>query len=171
MKVAILGYSGSGKSTLARKLGALYGAAVLHFDTVQFLPGWEVRSIAEKERLTAEFLDAHDSWVTDGNYSRLSFQRRMEEADQIVLLLFNRLSCLCRVTCRYWRYKNTARPDMARGCMEKLDWEFITWVLWKGRTREVRERFARVRRQYGPKVTVLKNQRQLDAYLARLPAP
>jgi len=169
MKIAVLGYSGSGKSTLARKLGTLYRADVLHFDTVQFLPGWEVRGIAEKERLTAEFLDTHKAWVIDGNYSKLSFQRRMEEADQIVLLLFNRFSCLCRVTRRYWRYKNTSRPDMAQGCSEKLDWEFITWVLWKGRKKETRDRFACVQQQYGAKVTVLKNQRQLDAYMARLP--
>lgn len=170
MKIAVLGYSGSGKSTLARKLGALYNADVLHFDTVQFLPGWEIRSLEEKRRLTGEFLDAHDSWIIDGNYTRLFYQRRLEEADQIVLLLFNRLACLRRVTLRYRRYKNTTRPDMAQGCKEKLDWEFITWVLWKGRGREVRDRFEAVRRRYGPKVTVLKNQRQLDAYMARLPA-
>jgi len=168
MKIAILGYSGSGKSTLARELGALYGAQVLHFDTVQFLPGWEIRSLAEKQRLTQAFLDAHDAWVIDGNYSKLSFDRRLAEADQIVLLLFNRFSCLYRVIRRYLCFRNATRPDMAQGCNEKLDWEFITWILWKGRTREVRDRFERVCRQYGPKVTVLKNQRQLDDYKARL---
>ena len=94
MKIAILGYSGSGKSVLAQRLADKYGTDVLHFDTVQFLPNWEIRAEEDKRRLTEEFLDSHDRWVIDGNYSKLSYERRMEEADRIILLLFNRFSCL-----------------------------------------------------------------------------
>ena len=90
MKIAIMGYSGAGKSTLARELAVLYHTDVLHFDSVQFLPNWEVRDIEEKKRMTEEFMDTHDSWVIDGNYSKLCYERRMEEGDVIVLLLFNR---------------------------------------------------------------------------------
>lgn len=50
MKIAIVGYSGSGKSTLARILAKKYQTDVLHFDTVQFLPNWGIRSDAEKEK-------------------------------------------------------------------------------------------------------------------------
>ena len=94
MKIVILGYSGSGKSTLARNLSEKYNIPVLHFDTVQFLPNWEIRVQEEKERMTKDFLDANDAWVIDGNYSKLSYQRRMEEADVIIMLLFNRFSSL-----------------------------------------------------------------------------
>ena len=163
MKIAILGYSGSGKSVLAQRLADKYGTDVLHFDTVQFLPNWEIRAEEDKRRLTEEFLDSHDRWVIDGNYSKLSYERRMEEADRIILLLFNRFSCLRRVTCRYRRYKNTTRPDMAEGCREKLDAEFIRWVLWKGRSKTARARYKDVALKYPNKVTVVKNQRQLDA--------
>ena len=52
MKIVIMGYSGSGKSTLARKLGQHFGCDVLHFDTVQFLPKWEVRGQKEKLQIT-----------------------------------------------------------------------------------------------------------------------
>ena len=79
MKIAIIGYSGSGKSTLARILAEKYGVDVLHFDTVQFLPNWEIRSDDEKKRITNEFMDTHESWVIDGNYSKLSYKRRMAE--------------------------------------------------------------------------------------------
>lgn len=162
MKIAVIGYSGSGKSTLARSLGVRYGISVLHFDTVQFLPCWEIRQEAEKARITKAFLDAHDSWVIDGNYSKLSFARRMEEADVIVMLLFCRVSCLLRVTRRFLRYRNTTRPDMADGCREKLDWEFVKWVLWKGRSKETRERFRELRTRYSHKILVIKNQWQLN---------
>ena len=55
MKIAVMGYSGSGKSTLARALGEWYGVEVLHLDTVQFLPGWEIRPDGDKERMVREF--------------------------------------------------------------------------------------------------------------------
>lgn len=168
MKIAILGYSGSGKSTLARNLSEKYNIPVLHFDTVQFLPNWEIRVQEEKERMTKDFLDANDAWVIDGNYSKLSYQRRMEEADVIILLLFNKISCLYRVTRRYLKYKDSTRPDMAEGCNEKLDWEFIKWILRDGRTEESRQRYQGVLSRYPEKTILIKNQRQLDDVQKRI---
>ena len=162
MKIAIIGYSGSGKSTLARKLAEFYQIPVLHFDRVQFRPNWEIRPQPSKEIMTKTFLDLHKDWVIDGNYSKLSFERRMEEADVIILLLFNRISCLYRVTRRYLKYKNTTRSDMADGCKEKLDWEFVKWILRDGRSKTARQRYQNVVSQYPEKTIVLKNQRQLD---------
>lgn len=166
MKIAILGYSGSGKSTLARRLAERYQLDVLHFDRVQFLPGWVIRSEEEKQRLTAEFLDTHDAWVIDGNYSKLSFDRRMAEADEIVFLLFNRFSCLYRAYRRSRKFAGQTRPDMAEGCTEKFDWEFATWILWKGRAGKTRGLFRGVMTQYQNKTVIIKNQKQLDAYMA-----
>jgi adenylate kinase family enzyme len=100
--------------------------------------------------------------VIDGNYSKLYLERRLEEADRIILILFNRFSFLYRVTKRYLKYRNKTRPDMGQGCNEKLDLEFIMWVLWKGRTKETRERYTRIAKQYRDKVIVLKNQRELS---------
>lgn len=168
MKIAIIGYSGAGKSTLARKLGSMYGAEVLHFDAVQFLPGWNIREEAEKARITKEFLDTHDSWVIDGNYTKLFYERRMEEADAIVALLPNRFRCLFRVIRRYQKYKNTTRPDMAPGCNEKLDREFIRWVFFDGRTRQRKAHYRSVIAQYREKVIVVKNRKQWDACLEKL---
>ena len=168
MKIAIIGYSGSGKSTLARKLGEMYNLPILHFDTVQFRPNWEIRPQASKEIMTKTFLDLHEDWVIDGNYSKLSFERRMKEADVIIQLRFNRVSSLYRVTCRYLTYKEGTRPDMAQGCKEKLDWEFVTWVLWKGRTKTARQRYRDVQKRYPDKTIVIKNQRQLNAVQKRI---
>ena len=165
MKIAIVGYSGSGKSTLARELAQKYQTDVLHFDAVHFLPDWKIRSDDENKRITENFLNTHDSWVIDGNYSKLFYERRMEEADIIILLLFNRFSCLYRAYCRYIRYKNTTRPDMAEGCKEKFDLEFIKWILWDGRRKKKKERYKGLVSQYGDKAIVIKNQKQLDIYI------
>ena len=168
MKIAIIGYSGSGKSTLAQLIAEKYNISVLHFDTVQFKPNWEVRSDAVKKKMTEVFLDIHDSWVIDGNYSKLSFERRMEEADVIILLLFNRFSCFYRAWHRSKIYADKTRPDMAEGCKEKFDREFAKWILWGGRTKQVKQRYAGVISNYKDKVIVIKNQRQLDAYIRSL---
>ena len=165
MKIAIVGYSGSGKSTLARELAQKYQTDVLHFDTVQFLPDWKIRSAEEKKRITENFLDTHDSWVIDGNYAKLFYERRMEEADIIILLLFNRFSCLYRAYRRYIKYKNTTRPDMAEGCNEKFDSVFIKWILWDERSKHEKERYKGLISKYGDKAVVIKNQKQLDIYI------
>ena len=163
MKIAIIGHSGSGKSTLARKLSEKYDLPVLHFDAVQFRPNWEIRPQPSKEIMTKVFLDLHSDWVIDGNYSKLSYERRMEEADVIVVMLFNRLNCLWRVTKRYVTYKNKTRPDMGPGCKEKLDWEFVKWILRDGRSQSAKDRYSLVISRYGDKVIVIKNQRQQNA--------
>ena len=168
MKIAIIGHSGSGKSTLARGLAEKYRIPVLHFDAVQFLPDWEIRPEEEKQRMTQAFLDANAAWVIDGNYSKLSYERRMAEADVIVVMLFNRWHCLWRVTKRYLRYKNKTRPDMAAGCKEKLDREFVRWILRDGRSQAAKDRYGWVLSKYAHKAVVVKNQRQLNKVQNRI---
>ncbi len=165
MKIAVIGFSGSGKSTLAQKLGKLTGAPVLHLDNVQFLPDWEIRPLEEKQAMVRDFLDSHCAWIIDGNYTKLSYERRLEEADQIWILLFNRVTRLYRVLRRYRQYRGKTRPDMAEGCTEKVDAEFARWVLWDCCTPEKTERFRDVVRRYPEKSHLLENQRQVDACL------
>ena len=164
MKIAVTGYSGSGKSTLAGKLSKKYDIPVLYIDTIQFLPGWVERSGDEKKTLMAEFLDTHDSWVIDGNYQKLSFDRRMEEADKIIFLAFNRFSCSYRALKRYFTYKGKTRESITEGCQEKMDWEFFKWVFYKGRTKERRSAFYDAVKKYSDKSVVIKNQRQLNRF-------
>lgn len=165
MKIAILGYSGSGKSTLAHELSELYGIPALHLDTVMFLPNWQERPKDEQLAIVQDFMDTHENWVIDGNYSNLLQPRRLEEADKVIFLLFNRFSSLRRVVRRYRRYRGKSRPDMAEGCSEKLDAAFLWWVLWRGRTQTKRAGFARKQKLYADKCVVLKNQRQIDRWL------
>ena len=89
MKIAVIGYSGSGKSPLPRRLGRRFKLPVLFLDQVHWLPGWKEQEPREEAFQVEAFMDDHDSWVIDGNYSRLSFQRRMEEADHIIFMNFN----------------------------------------------------------------------------------
>ena len=168
MKIAIIGYSGSGKSTLAKKIKEKYQIPLLHMDTVEFLPDWKSRGLSEKLQIVGDFLKDNSSWVIDGNDGKLYYWERMEQSDQIVMLRFGRFQSLCRVVCRFLKYKGLSRPDMAEGCREKLDFDFIKRVLWDGRNKLLRQRYEEVIRRYPNKVYQISNQKELDHFVSKL---
>ena len=85
MKIQIIGYSGSGKSTLARKLGEYYNIPVLHLDSVHFKNNWEERTDEEFNEIVSRFIEENESWIIDGNYSRIA-PIRFEISDQLIFL-------------------------------------------------------------------------------------
>lgn len=170
MRIAIIGYTGSGKSTLARHLSKDLGLPLLHLDTVQFLPGWRNRPIDEQLNMVRAFLDGHDCWVIDGNYTNLHYQERLNDADLIVVMLFNRFSRLWRAFQRLRAYRGTSRPSMTAGCEERMDAEFVWWILHRGCDAKKRNGYREVEHQYADKVVVLRNQRQLDRFAESLVA-
>lgn len=167
MKIAVLGFSGCGKSTLAQKLGEKYQLPVLHLDRVHFAANWVERELEDKLRDVAAFMDSHDSWVMDGNYSNLLQERRLEEADRIIMLELNRFVCLWRVLKRWLTYKGSSRPDMAAGCDEKVDWEFLRWVLHDGRTKKRKAHMNEIARRYPNKCVRIRTRKEQKAFLAK----
>lgn len=127
-RIMISGFPGCGKSTLARQLGDILGIEPLYFDSIHWLPGWQESSVEYKIEKVATVLQ-RDSWIIEGNYRRVLYKERAEKADTIIILDFNRLLCLYRVIKRRIMYNGKTRPDMGRGCKEKLDFEFVKWVL------------------------------------------
>lgn len=167
MKIAIIGYSGSGKSTLARKLSKYYKAPVLFLDKVNFLPNWIERDRDEGRLIVCDFMK-NDSWVIDGNYSDFFQKERLEQADKIIFLNFPRRICIYRALKRYFRYKNTTREDMAKGCIEKIDLEFIWWILYEGRTKEIRNHYKQIEKNFKNKIVVLKKAKEVNLFLKKI---
>jgi adenylate kinase family enzyme len=168
VKIAVLGYSGSGKSTLARELAGLYNIPVLYLDTVQFIPGWVERDKDEACSMVREFMRKNESWVIDGNYTSFHQKERLEQADMIIYMDFHRLVCLCNAIKRYVRLKNTSRESMASGCAEKLDAEFIWWIIHKGRTGKIKKQYRKIISLNKDKTVVLKSRKQVHKYLRRI---
>lgn len=169
MKIAILGYSGSGKSTTTKYLGELFHIPYLYMDTVYWAENWQERDREEALSMVAEFMKQKD-WIMDGNYSSLLQKERLEQADYIIYMSFSRCACLFRVLKRYFQNRNRTRESIAEGCIEKIDLEFIWWVFYAGRTSKKRKKYKEIVEQYRDKTIVLKNQRQLDEFLANPPA-
>ena len=81
MKIAIIGFAGSGKSTLATKLSRIYNLPLLHMDKISFYPNWVENTNEERITLLSKFLKENpNGWIIDGNYSKVLFDKRMEEA-------------------------------------------------------------------------------------------
>ena len=167
MKIAIIGFSGSGKSTLAKQLSKFYKIPTLHLDTVFFKEGWNMRDEDETLERVSSFMK-HKNWIIKGNYTGLLQEQRRNDADWIVFLNFNRFTCLYRALKRYLHYRGTTRGDVAEGCEEKIDLEFIGWLLYAGRNKAHKNQYQKIIETHKKKIEVCKNQKQLDTYINKL---
>lgn len=125
-RVLVIGPGGSGKSTFARRLGQILGIEVKHLDSFYWRSGWTKPSNEDWIK-TVNDLISRDSWIIDGNFGG-TLPLRVERCDTVIFLDMPRLLCLWRITKRRITYRKRSRPDMAEGCHEKLDLEFIRWV-------------------------------------------
>lgn len=127
-KVLIIGSGGAGKSTFAGKLHQLTGIEIFHLDKLYWKPNWTETS-KDEWRKTIEILTKKDSWIMDGNYSG-TLEMRLAACDTVVFLDLPRALCVWRVLKRAAFYNKKVRPDMAEGCDEKLDFEYIKFIKW-----------------------------------------
>jgi adenylate kinase family enzyme len=162
-RILVLGSSGAGKSTFARKLGQRLGIEPLHLDSYYWQPDW-IATPAEAWDQKLKTLLARDSWVMDGNYSS-SLSLRLEYADTVIFLERGRLKSLLRCVGRLLKYRGQSRPELAPGCYEKIDLDFLKWI-WNY-PRDVKPGIMELlAKQTGKEVIVLKSDKEIDRYLA-----
>lgn len=168
-RVAIIGSGGAGKSTLARQVGDATGLPVIHLDREYWQPGWVAPENEAWAARVAELV-AGEAWIIDGNYGG-TMEARFARADTIVLLDIPRTVCLYRAVKRTVLFRNRSRPDMAPGCEEKIDLEFLKWIWAYPATRRPGI-LARLReeRAAGKRVVRLRNTKQVRTFLRTLAA-
>ncbi len=128
-RIVIVGRSGSGKSTLARALGECLGLPVTHLDALYWQPGWQ--PTPDRPAFDARVLEivAGERWIIDGGYTS-TLPQRLRRADTVVVMMAPLWLCLRRVLWRLVAYRGgRTRPDMAPGCPEKVDLEFLGYIL------------------------------------------
>lgn len=167
----IIGFSGAGKSTLAKIIADKIDCEATHLDSLHWLPNW-VENTPENERTLLASVLENEKWVIDGNYSKVLYNERMNDADTIIFLDFNRFLCLYRVSKRYFKYRGKNRPDMGEGCDEKLDFEFLSWVLHRGRKSKMRKKRLKQLKQLETEqpeknIYILRTPKQVERFLKR----
>lgn len=126
-KIAIIGAGGTGKSTLARELGEILKLPVYHLDTLYWKPGWVSTPTEEWEQVMVNLV-SKDKWIIDGNYGK-SIDIRLKKADTVIFLDYPTYISLFRFMKRYLKYRGKSRPDVAPDCEERLDFQFISWLI------------------------------------------
>lgn len=162
-RVLVIGKSGSGKSTLSQKLGRKLDLEVLHLDKFYWRSGWSKTPADEWLQAVARLVGG-ESWVIDGNYSG-TLPQRIEACDTIVFLDLPVIVCLWRIAKRWLLYRHASRPDMAEGCPEKINIEFILWVL--GYSRGTRPKVVKLIQENTENKTIvwLRSRKEVNRFL------
>lgn len=170
-RILLLGSGGSGKSTLARRLGAILGLEVIHLDALFWRPGW-VQTTREEWARLQESLLAQDRWIIDGNYGG-TLDIRLAAADAVILLDLPRRICLYRALLRTLHSRRQPRPDMAPGCAERLNADYLKflWWIWTYPTCRLPRLLQRLE-QLPPDKQVfrLRSDREVGAFVRRIEA-
>ena len=161
-RILIIGCGGAGKSTLARQLGNLTGLPVVHLDKLFWHPGWVESTKEEIDAKIAAALD-EPQWIMDGNYNR-TLPLRIRKCDAVIYLDFSRFACLMGVAKRVLTTYGTVRPDMADGCPERFDLDFLKWV-WNFNKNKREQYYRLLNEAEGVETIVLKNRRAVRKFL------
>ena len=164
-RIIIIGCGGSGKSTLARNLSKKTNLPVVHLDKIFWKEGWVNISREEFNTLLKEELKK-EKWIIDGNYDR-TIKERIEMCDTVIYLDYPRMCCLFGVIKRVVSSYGKVRPDMADGCPERFDLEFLKWI-WNF-NKEHRDKFYNIlQKEKNKQIYIFKNRKECNEFVKNL---
>ncbi len=100
-RIVILGCAGTGKSALAKRIGAAASMPAVCLDEIwQRLPAPPNPATF---RTALREAHARDSWVSEGNFSEVSFDIRLPRTELIIWLERPRMICAWRACLRVFR--------------------------------------------------------------------
>lgn len=166
-KILIIGSSGAGKSTLSKKLSEKTGIKIIHLDKIYWKPNWTEPEKDEWRETLKRVMREDEAWIMDGNFSG-TLDIRIPACDTVIFLETPPAVCIYRVLKRVVFSYGKTRSDMAEGCPEKFDWEFLKWI-WDFENRS-KQKMEKLLKQYEHEKTIirLKSKREVKNFLDNL---
>ncbi|MDL2407873.1 AAA family ATPase [Rhizobium calliandrae] len=126
-RMLVMGCSGGGKSTLSQKIATRFGLTYVSIDRdVLWLPGWVQRERDEQRAIVVSKVNG-ERWIMDGT-NPSTFDVRLPRTDFVIWVRMPRLLCIWGAVSRWIKWMGRTRPEMAPGCIEKVDWEFLRFI-------------------------------------------
>jgi len=141
---------------------------MVSIDAIYWQPGWRP---SKPRSFEATMMQAANrpSWIMDGNYlASGAGQMRQLRADAVFWFDLPRWVCMCGILFRIAGSHGRVRPEMADGCPERFDAEFMRYV-WTYRSRQ-RPKLLFFFESLRPDQEFVRftTRRAADGYLARL---
>ncbi len=155
-RIVILGCAGAGKTTLAQQLGERIGAPVICLDAI-WQPDWGKEDVPIFQAVLKS-AHAGETWISDGNFARVTFDIRLPRATTVVWLDRPKPLCAWRAFTRVFQKGEAHRiGDLAE----------VLHFIWNF-DRINRPQIEAERIAHGPAVPVrrLTNRGELAAFLS-----
>jgi adenylate kinase family enzyme len=161
-KVSIIGISGTGKTHFAKKLSDFLKIPITHYDEFVWGKGWKEvdEKIVEKKLLE---IIKKERWILEG-FIHPASKARLENSDTVIYLDYSGFQAMLGGLQRWWRHRGKTRPEMADGCIEKLEWDYLK-VMWK---RSERPEIEEAIKGFEDKITRLKTRKEASDFIAKL---
>lgn len=167
-RILVIGSGGAGKSTFARRLHEATGLKLIHLDKVFWQPNWTEMPKDEWKK-QVENLVKGDEWIMDGNFGG-TMEMRVKACDTVIFLDMPRTLCIYRALKRVAAYRKTTRPDMAEGCDEKFDLEFLSWIWNFSKTTKPKIEKLLEKYRNEKKIIRLKSKKEVESFFTNLEA-
>ena len=114
-------------------------------------------------------IEARDAWIFEGG-GAATFDNRLARADVLIWLDAPALVRIWRLVRRAWCWRGRARPDMAEGCVERLNADWLGFLKWAWDTRRQREEECAALMQKAPEKAIrLASLDEIDQFVAQTP--
>jgi adenylate kinase family enzyme len=135
---------------------------LIHLDQEYWKPGWTKPSDGEWTS-KLQGLVARPAWIMDGNFGG-TLPMRIAVADTVIFLDFPRSMCVWSVLIRTARTYGRKRVDMADGCTERIDRDFLLYV-WRWH-RNSRPRVLAALEAFRGELIILRERRDVAKLIA-----
>lgn len=122
-KIVIIWISGVGKTYVANTLSKKLDIKVHYYDSICWKENWVEE---EEKQVNIEILKIIEQkkWIFEW-YINPAWKERLTKADLIIYLDYKWFSAMYWGIQRWWKFRKTNRPELARGCIDSINIRYL----------------------------------------------